>query len=95
MSVTSFKAHWTARGANLLRGRRIVDVLYASRDQTRRVLRWSLRPPVLMLDNGVALYPACDAEGNEAGALVTTSDRLPVLPPLPLEDFIPRRGAGS
>ncbi|SEA87506.1 hypothetical protein [Rubrimonas cliftonensis] len=95
MSVVSFETVWTTRAAELLRGRRIVDVVYADRDQTRRVLHWSLRPPVLMLDNGVALYPSADPEGNDAGALMTSSDRLPVLPPLRLEEFIPRRGSVS
>jgi hypothetical protein len=45
----------------------------------------------------VVLTPSSDAEGNNAGAWFTNHDKLGVLPPLPLEEFIPRprRGAPS
>jgi hypothetical protein len=89
MSVVGIEQSWIARANALIAGRRIVEVLYAHRDQTR-ALGWSLRPPLLVLDSGLALYAASDPEGNDAGALMTTSPRLPVLPPLRLEEFIPR-----
>jgi len=49
------------------------------------VLHWSLRPPVLVLDSGLALYPAQDPEGNGPGAFMLTHDHLGVLPPVPLD----------
>lgn len=75
---------WT-RMARRLRGRRIVEASHRGAEQTRRVLGWSLRPPILILDDGAVLYVSQDAEGNEAGAFRTTDPRLPVLPPIPLD----------
>lgn len=76
---------WEVRAAQRLAGRRIAHVAYLSSEQTRRVLHWSLRPPVLILDDGQALYPSLDAEGNGAGALRSTDRWLPVLPPIDLD----------
>jgi hypothetical protein len=83
--MTDHAASWRVRALPILRGRRIVDVLWLGAEQTRDVLHWSLRPPVLVLDSGLALYPAQDPEGNGPGALMLTDDRLGVLPPVPLD----------
>jgi hypothetical protein len=80
-----FEATWTHRAIAALRGARIIDVCYLSRQQTHDVLNWSLRPPVLLLDNGVALFPSTDTEGNDAGALRLTRHDLSVIPPLQLD----------
>jgi hypothetical protein len=35
---------------------------------------------MLELDDGTVLFPASDDEGNDAGALFTANDKLPVIP---------------
>jgi hypothetical protein len=85
MSVVDIAASWERRARRAMQGARIVDVCHLSPGQARDVLRWSLRPPVLVLDNGLALFPARDAEGNDGGALHTTHPRLAILPPLRME----------
>jgi hypothetical protein len=87
--MTDHAASWRARAVPILRGRRIVDVLWLGVEQTRDVLHWSLRPPVLVLDSGLALFPAQDPEGNGPGAIMLTDDRLGVLPPVPLGEDRP------
>jgi hypothetical protein len=96
MTVTSLEARWIARASLMLRGRRIIAIAYADRERTRE-LGWSRRAPVLFLDGGLTLRPSCDAEGNDAGALMLSCPVLPMLPPLQLEEYIPRplRGAGA
>jgi hypothetical protein len=96
MSVVSIEDRFAAAGGRLLVGRTVAQVVYASRDETR-ALGWSMRPPLIVLSGGVVLYPSIDAEGNNSGAWFTNHDKLGVLPPLPLEEFIPRprRGAPS
>jgi hypothetical protein len=76
---------WAVRGRPAFVGRRIVEVGHVGAEQTRRVLRWSLRPPMLILEGGEVLYASLDAEGNDAGAFRSTARRLPVLPPIPLD----------
>ena len=89
MSVVSFEQAWITRANTALAGRRILEVIYANRDDTR-ALGWSLRPPVLVLSGGLQLWASTDTEGNDAGALMTTDPAAATLPPLRLEEFIPR-----
>lgn len=46
---------WAVRGRQAFVGRRIVEVGHVGAEQTLRVLRWSLRPPMLILEGGEAL----------------------------------------
>jgi len=43
---------------------------------------WYHSPVVIVLDNGNAIFPSADDEGNNAGALFTNDDLNPVLPVL-------------
>jgi hypothetical protein len=96
MSVVTIEDRFTGAAGRLLVGRTVTQIVYAGRDDTR-ALGWSLRPALIVLTGGVVLTPSIDAEGNNAGAWFTNHDKLGVLPPLPLEEFIPRprRGAPS
>jgi hypothetical protein len=51
-----------------LLNRRIVEVRYLTPDECRRQT-WSFTGVALVLDDGTTVYPARDAEGNDAGAL--------------------------
>jgi hypothetical protein len=70
---------WTTDIAALLVGKKITKVRYmteAERDQ----IGWDARPIVIILDDGTALYPSQDDEGNNAGSIFTNSDSLPTIP---------------
>ena len=43
---------------------------------------WSKSPVVIELDDGIHLIPMSDDEGNDAGAIATNLDDLPIIPPL-------------
>lgn len=54
--------------AQHLVGRRIVAVRYMTPSEIR-TLMWARAALVLVLDDGTAIYPQSDDEGNDAGAL--------------------------
>ena len=56
------------RHKNKLLGRRIVDVRYMTSEESQDQA-WGYRAAVLVLDDGMLLYPASDAEQNDAGSL--------------------------
>lgn len=62
------KARWVKYGREHLKGRKIKDVRYMETDEVNG-LGWSCGAIVIELDNGTLLYPSCDDEGNNAGAL--------------------------
>ena len=73
------KSRWTKIAADLLVGRKIVEVRYMHEHEVNE-LGWFGAAVVLILDNGVALFPSSDDEGNDAGALFTTDDKVTTLP---------------
>jgi hypothetical protein len=75
--------YWVDIARKVLKGRTIKAVNYISeKDADDNLL--SNRGLMIMLDNGTMLYPMCDDEGNDFGAIHYTtkegnSDVLPVL----------------
>lgn len=59
-------------------GRTITSVLYLPEEDADE-MDWCYRPIVLKLDDGSHLFPMCDCEGNDGGALATGYDDLPVI----------------
>jgi hypothetical protein len=43
-------------------------------------LGWMRSAIVLELDDGTAIWPSADDEGNDAGALFTTNESMPTIP---------------
>jgi hypothetical protein len=63
-----FLAACNAVARQHLLDRRIVEVRYLTPDECRRQM-WCFTGVALVLDDGTIVYPARDAEGNDAGAL--------------------------
>jgi len=61
------KKEWSNRFRNLL-GKRIVGVRYLTQEETE-ACGWYSSPIVIELDDGSALIPQQDDEGNDGGAL--------------------------
>jgi len=55
----------------ILLNRKIVGVRYLDKNEVAG-LSWNKSAVVLVLDNGVRIYPMSDNEGNDAGALAAT-----------------------
>lgn len=72
-------SRWTKDVSALLVGRTIKSVRYMDMKE-KDDLGWMSRAVVLELDNGLLLYPSQDDEGNDAGAIFTTSKKLPTIP---------------
>lgn len=76
---------WTDDASKLLVGRTIVGVRYMTDDECND-MDWYSRPVVLILDNGLQIYPSRDDEGNDGGALFTTDTNMDCLPVLRVGD---------
>jgi hypothetical protein len=70
---------WTKDIAALLVGKKITKVRYMT-EAERDEIGWCGRPIVILLDDGTALYPSRDDEGNDAGAIFTNNDSLSTIP---------------
>lgn len=67
MTDAEIRDNWNKAAAKLV-GRRIVDARYMTGDHAAE-RGWYSCPVVLILDDGSALIPSADDEGNDAGAL--------------------------
>lgn len=65
---------WETKAHRALVGRRIVEARYMSQAEAD-ALGFHSRAPVLVLDDGTALFPQADDEGNDAGALALVDVR--------------------
>ena len=73
------ETRWTKKASSLLLGRTITLVRYMN-DSEQEDLGWYNKAVVIQLDNGIALFPTQDDEGNGPGALYTTDGPLPIIP---------------
>lgn len=70
---------WANDIAKHLVGRKIVKIRYMT-DKEVEGLGWYSSAVVIELDNGQLLWPSKDDEGNDAGSIFTTIEKLPVIP---------------
>ena len=68
---------WQKKIEKQLCGRTIVSVRYMT-PQEAESSGWYYQPILLILDNGTALCPMSDCEGNEAGAIACIGDNVEV-----------------
>jgi hypothetical protein len=65
-----------------LQGKRIREVRYLTNEEATNMGFYSLCL-VIILEDGNWILPMCDDEGNDAGALATSWDKLPTIPVKP------------
>jgi len=73
------KKVWAEEAAKILEGRTIVAVRYMT-DKEVKDLAFRRAGIVLMLNDGTFIFPSMDDEGNDSGALFTTSNHLHTIP---------------
>jgi hypothetical protein len=73
------KKTWGQEAKKALVGRKIVAVRYMTEEELTDH-GWERSPLVMFLDDGTAIYPSSDDEGNGAGALFTTSKQFEIAP---------------
>ena len=82
--MQQIEERWNGLAESLIKGKKIVDVRYMT-EKERDMLGWRSRCVVITLEDGTALYPSRDDEGNDAGALFVDnlnnniSETLPVI----------------
>lgn len=72
---------WENKIKDLLIGRKIVAVQYMSEKQVEET-GWYKRPIIIVFDDDSYIIPMMDDEGNDGGALATSSEELPTIPVL-------------
>ena len=77
---------WNNEANKLLLGMQIKSIRYMT-DEEIENMGWTCRPICLLLrdpnnpkKDDIWIYPSMDDEGNNAGALFTTDDDMPVIP---------------
>ena len=79
MRNEELKKQWSGDVKSKLVGRKIIGVRYMTDDEVKDC-GWFNAAIILRLDDGTLLYPQSDDEGNNAGALATTDESIPVIP---------------
>ena len=71
---------WEEKISKQLVGRKIVEVRWMTPEEAKESY-WDYQPVLLILDDGTALCPMSDDEGNEASALaVLNNEELSTIP---------------
>ena len=70
---------WIEAIRKSLVGKKVAGITYMTEDQCAENL-WYNRPVVIIFDDGSYIIPLSDDEGNNAGALATSDDALPIIP---------------
>ena len=79
MTDEQLKQQWASEVSDKLVGRKIVAARYITAEEVK-ALGWMSSAILLTLDDGTMLFPQSDDEGNNAGAIATTIEDLPVIP---------------
>ena len=70
---------WIEAIRKSLVGKKVTGITYLDEHQAEENL-WYNRPVVIIFDDGSYIIPLSDDEGNNAGALATSDDSLPIIP---------------
>jgi len=70
---------WIEAIRKSLVGKKVSSITYMTEDQCEANL-WYSRPVVIIFDDDSYIIPLSDDEGNNAGALATSDDELPIIP---------------
>ena len=73
------KKAWQDKAEKILLGKHIVKVEWIT-DKEAKEWMWYSKPISMQLDDGTWIYPSKDDEGNDGGALFTTSKVESCLP---------------
>lgn len=68
---------WTNDIKNALVGKTVKEVRYMTEKEN---IMWYNKPIIIIFNDGTAIYPSADDEGNDAGAIFTNIKNLPVIP---------------
>lgn len=70
---------WEGQIGNFLNGKTIETVRYMTDEEQERFM-WGYRALIIFFTDGSYIFPSADDEGNDAGALFTSEESLPIIP---------------
>ena len=76
---------WQDKAEKILVGRKIVEVEWFSDEEAEKYM-WYSKPIAMLLDDVTWIFPSADDEGNNGGALFTTSKIESCLPVMGIGD---------
>jgi hypothetical protein len=71
--------NWEKEIAKFLVGKTIKNIEYLSEEEGKEMM-WSQLPLVIIFTDGSWIFPMQDDEGNNGGALATSSKKLSTIP---------------
>ena len=71
--------NWEKEISKFLVGKTIKKIEYVSEKECEEMM-WSQLPLVIIFTDGSWIFPMRDDEGNDGGALATSSEKLPTIP---------------
>ena len=83
--MSDTKDKWTKDIEKFLIGKKITHVRYMSKSEMEDT-GWYKNSIMITFDDGSWINPMQDDEGNDGGALATSSETLPVIPVIGQED---------
>ena len=83
--MIKIKNQWTKDAEKFLIGKKITHVRYMSKFEME-TYKWYKNSIMIFFDDGSWINPMQDDEGNDGGALATSSETLPVIPVIRQED---------
>jgi hypothetical protein len=72
---------WSKMANDLLAGKVVKEARYLTPKEAED-LGWENRPVAIFFTDGTYVFPSQDDEGNGAGALFTSDEKVPTLPVL-------------
>ena len=70
---------WETDITKALKGKVVAGVRYMT-DREQQGMGWFRKAAVIVFTDGTYMYPSCDDEGNDAGALQTNIKGLDIIP---------------
>ena len=83
--MSNTRDRWTKDIEKFLVGKKIIHVRYMSKSEMEDT-GWYKNSIMITFDDGSWINPMQDDEGNDGGALATSSETLPVIPVIGQED---------
>tara|TARA_R100000700_G_C3169991_1_gene144662 strand:+ start:671 stop:922 length:252 start_codon:yes stop_codon:yes gene_type:complete len=83
--MSDIRDKWTIDIKEFLIGKKITHVRYMSKSEMKET-GWYKNSIMIFFDDGSWINPMQDDEGNDGGALATSSETLPVIPVIGQED---------
>jgi len=78
-SFDDLRRTWSERATSAFKGKRVALIRWMTQAEIKE-MGWCHSAPVIVFEDGSNIVAQMDDEGNDAGALSTSSESVPILP---------------